>query len=403
MQFRYKYLGVCLLFFITGFSQVGIGVTTPNAALDITSGTDGLLIPRVALTNTLIATVITPTISELVYNTATINDVTPGYYYWDGLKWVKLAVGSNNDWSITGNAGTVAATNYIGTSDPVDFRIRTAGANRWNISNANSGQLQSYSLGSAALPVYSFQGDPNTGVYSAAADVLSLSTGGFERFRIPAANQVHAMSLGTAALPFYTFNADPNTGIFSPIADNLAIATNGTEKARVTTNGQLAVGTTLPQGALDVTSTTNGILIPRVALISRTAPGPVVNPQGGPLATGTMVYNTATAGIAPNNVTPGYYYWRNRWLRKTDMIINTYIYPPINVAPGVTYTLTGTLADGEAYDAATVSIPGDWAIFPDIYIDLVETRTGSVRFRVTNYSFTTTYLGMDFAITTFKY
>ncbi len=71
------------------FAQVGIGTTTPQGALEITSTTDGLLIPRVALVNTTTATVITPTISEMVYNTATAGDVTPGFYYWDGTKWVQ--------------------------------------------------------------------------------------------------------------------------------------------------------------------------------------------------------------------------------------------------------------------------------------------------------------------------
>ena len=33
-------------------AQVGIGTTTPTAALDITATNDGLLIPRVALTGT---------------------------------------------------------------------------------------------------------------------------------------------------------------------------------------------------------------------------------------------------------------------------------------------------------------------------------------------------------------
>ncbi len=63
-----------------------------SAALDIKSASKGLLIPRVALTSTSsnepvgsgIAT------SLMVYNTATVNDVTPGYYYWNGSSWVQL-------------------------------------------------------------------------------------------------------------------------------------------------------------------------------------------------------------------------------------------------------------------------------------------------------------------------
>ena len=77
------------------FGQVGIGTTSPNAALDITATNDGLLLPRIALNNTTTATVTTPTVSELVYNTATAGDVTPGFYYWDGTKWVRLSISSS--------------------------------------------------------------------------------------------------------------------------------------------------------------------------------------------------------------------------------------------------------------------------------------------------------------------
>ena len=68
---------LCLLTINMLFSQVGIGTTTPNAQLDVLSSNEGMLIPRIALVNTTTATVLTPTVSEIVYNTSTINDVTP--------------------------------------------------------------------------------------------------------------------------------------------------------------------------------------------------------------------------------------------------------------------------------------------------------------------------------------
>jgi len=71
----------------------------------------------------------------------------------------------------------------------------------------------------------------------------------------------------------------------------------------------IGIGTSTPKGALDITSSTNGVLIPRISLTSRNAVLPVVNPQGGSLIAGTLIWNTTTAGSAPNNVIPGYYYW----------------------------------------------------------------------------------------------
>ena len=89
---------------LTSNAQVGIGTTTPNASakLDITSTTQGFLPPRIALTGaTDVSTIkntagtsITPAAGLLVYNTATAgttpNEVSPGYYYWNGSSWVAL-------------------------------------------------------------------------------------------------------------------------------------------------------------------------------------------------------------------------------------------------------------------------------------------------------------------------
>lgn len=55
---------------------------------------------------------------------------------------------------------------------------------------------------------------------------------------------------------------------------------------------------------LDITSTSSGLLIPRVALTAANAAGPITAP-----ATSLLVYNTATAGTIPNAVVPGFYYW----------------------------------------------------------------------------------------------
>jgi hypothetical protein len=131
---RNFYIILLLNFFNNCFSQVGIGTTTPNAALDINSNNQGLLTPRVALTsNNSALPVLNPTgsalvIGTLVFNTSTAgiapNDVIPGYYYWDGTKWVLITsqpTSINQDWTITGNSGTNSSTNFIGTTDNIDF------------------------------------------------------------------------------------------------------------------------------------------------------------------------------------------------------------------------------------------------------------------------------------------
>lgn len=80
-------------------------------------------------------------------------------------------------------------------------------------------------------------------------------------------------------------------------------------------HAQIGIGTTTPRGALEINSSTNGLIPPRVALTSITVEAPVINPQGGGLIAGTVVWNTNTAGVAPNNVSPGLYYWDgSRWI-----------------------------------------------------------------------------------------
>lgn len=133
---------------VNAFSQnVGINATgaVPNASamLDVSATNRGILIPNVALTATNAAGPITsPATSLLVYNTATAgtapNNVTPGYYYWNGSAWVRLLNNTGNNgtaWLTTGNAGTAVGTNYLGTSDNVSLSIRTNGTERMRVLN----------------------------------------------------------------------------------------------------------------------------------------------------------------------------------------------------------------------------------------------------------------------------
>lgn len=132
--------------------NVGINATgaAPDASamLDVAATNGGMLIPRVALTQTSSAAPITaPATSLLVYNTATVNDVTPGFYFWNGSAWATLGGGGAAGWSLSGNAGTTAGTNYIGTSDPQALDIRTNDVLRFRVTN--QGQLENYNAGSS--------------------------------------------------------------------------------------------------------------------------------------------------------------------------------------------------------------------------------------------------------------
>lgn len=113
-----------------------------------------------------------------------------------------------------------------------------------------------------------------------------------------------------------------------------------------TAKSQVGINTTTPNAALEINSTDQGFLMPRVALTSTTVQAPVVNPTAAPLVTSTLVYNTNTAG----DVTPGYYYWNGTiWVRlgasASDdwaLLGNTGISTPVSPATYGTTTIAGT-------------------------------------------------------------
>ncbi len=172
--------------------NVGIGNPLPNssAKLDVSDPNRGVLIPRVALTarNTA-GPVAAPATSLLVYNTATAgiapNNVTPGYYYNAGTpaapNWMRFSTGGD-DWKINGNANTVSGTQFLGTTNGQALDFRTNNTLRFRVANGN--QVHAMSNGSAALPFYSWDIDPNTGIYRIGTDILGFSTNSTERLRM---------------------------------------------------------------------------------------------------------------------------------------------------------------------------------------------------------------------------
>ena len=180
------------------FAQnVGINATgaTPHnsSIIDLNTGNTftspngkGLLPPNVALTSITDAVTITsPATSLWVYNTATAGAgtaaVVPGYYYWDGAKWVRLQTTASTapDWSLLGNAGTVAGTNFVGTTDAVDWVIKTNNTEKMRVlSGGNVG------VGTSA---------PNT---SALVDMTS-TTSGFAMPRMTSAQRKAIVSPAT--------------------------------------------------------------------------------------------------------------------------------------------------------------------------------------------------------------
>jgi hypothetical protein len=364
-----------LLFFLMGQlnAQVGINTTAPAAQLDIRSvnqaapsSQDGLLIPKID-----IFPAINPAAAQngmLVFLTTAAGANLPGFYYWDNAttSWKGVA-NDNTKWGLTGNAGTTPATHFIGTSDAQDviFKRQNIKAGQLNTANTSFGVNSMFAptgTNNTAFGSLSLQNDTsgagNTAVGNTALgnttignentavghSALAANTQGSENVIVGSnALAINGSGSGNTAIGYSTLSSLIGAGTFGNIAighraggnmlngnNNIFIGTNTNAPTNNISN-QLNIGNTIfgstgatknigintnaPKGMLDVTSTNNGVLIPRVALTSAILQAPIINPQGGAAVESTLVYNTATAGTAPNDVRPGFYYWNNKWVR----------------------------------------------------------------------------------------
>jgi len=347
-----KFLIIIYLVFaiqIAKSQNIGINSSGANpdgsAMLDIAATNKGLLVPRVALTATnATGPISTPLTSLFVYNTATAgtapNNVIPGYYYWNGAAWVAFNTSTNTPtgWSLTGNAGTNIATNFLGNTDATDFLFKTNNLERMRINSAGN-----IGIGSAAFNAsnpekllvdagttlstyaitakgsidnfFQFNIQNQASTSNASTDIVATANNGtdianFVDLGINSSGYNVAGALGksddgyliSAGNDFYLANTSPSKDIIVTTGGSAA----ANEKMRITSVGNVGIGTANPNASaiLDVSSTNKGLLVPRVALTATNAAGPIT----APLAS-LFVYNTATAGTSPNNVIPGYYYW----------------------------------------------------------------------------------------------
>lgn len=228
----------------TAFPQnVGISSSsgfTPDAsaALDVSYSSKGLLIPRVALTAANAAgPIASPATSLLVYNTATTgtspNNVTPGYYYWNGAAWVMLsttAQTASSAWATTGNTGTTAGTNFIGTTDAKDFVIKT--------NNTESARITSAG---------------NLGIGTSAFDTTNP-----EKLLIDAGTTTNTVISSTGTVnDFFQFNIQNLSNGTSASTDIVATANNGTDNTAYIDMGINSAGYTTTTGNTGITSKPN--------------------------------------------------------------------------------------------------------------------------------------------------
>lgn len=149
--------------------------------------------------------------------------------------------------------------------------------------------------------------------------------------------------------------------------------------------------------ALDINYTDKGILVPRVALTAANVASPVVSPT-----ISLLVYNTATAGVSPNNVTPGYYFWNGTvWLKMSaqNTTLDTEDDLRVTIDKGSNSAQLGNLtgingpevwffrnAAGVDAMSFTLQLPHNWkngtTIFPHIHWTPKSSGSGNVQWNL---------------------
>ena len=138
---------------------------------------------------------------------------------------------------------------------------------------------------------------------------------------------------------------------------------------------QTGIGTTTPSASakLEVAATDKGFLPPRVALTAANVFTPITGTSSA--AAGLLIYNTATAGSAPNNVVPGYYYWNgSAWVQIAGGLV-------IDATKSTSFSLAATdnnkLFFISSASTVTVTVP---TLPIGFSCQLIQTGTGTITF-----------------------
>ncbi|SEB95327.1 hypothetical protein SAMN04489761_2079 [Tenacibaculum sp. MAR_2009_124] len=166
-------------FFLTGFSQVGIGTTTPSnsSLLDIVSVDKGVLFPRVALTSlTDNTTILNGNVTSLfVFNTAQSATLSEGFYYWLNNSWRRITNTEDLE-----NLETLTELTYDNTTDTLNYKDENGNTNSINlrdiISNSETLTILTLLPDGKTLEYQDENGDKNTTDLSTVIDNFETLT-----------------------------------------------------------------------------------------------------------------------------------------------------------------------------------------------------------------------------------
>lgn len=254
-------LAGCIFLHITAYTQVKIGdnSTFINSAslLELEATNKGFVLPRVSLTDISTSSPLTSGLltGTVVYNTSssTTGGSGPGVYYWDGSKWNFLTNTNTslNYWSLTGNSGLSASTNFIGTTDAVDFVVKTNNTTRMRIKSSGFVGINTTSPSERLHVVGNFylNGAFMPAGLAGTSGYILTSAGAGTSPTWTSPNSLAWTLTGNSGT-----NASTNF-IGTTDATDFVAKTNNTERIRVTSGGNVGINTSSPGSALDIKGT----------------------------------------------------------------------------------------------------------------------------------------------------
>ena len=177
--------------------------------------------------------------------------------------------------------GGIKFDNITFTNAGVDTNITVSGLYASTTSGLTVTGAILAGSGSAAAPSFSFGSDPNSGLYSAGADQVAISTGGTGRLFVGSDGKVNVGNSAITVADGAMIGAASSTGARLKLCDSdlgvtatdgleifaadggdayiwqrennpLLIGTNGTERLRITSAGLVGIGTSAPSALLDL-------------------------------------------------------------------------------------------------------------------------------------------------------
>ncbi|WP_346984428.1 hypothetical protein [Chryseobacterium sp. POE27] len=310
-----------LLFSMTAFAQVGINNTSPKATLDITAKTngtkpEGLIIPQLSGSDIRTATaagvygtnqkglIVYASAADSAPAGATANITAPGYYYFDGSAWQKIATGNTLNTSLAnGNILVGSASNVATAVTPTgDVTISNTG-----VTSIGTGKVTIAKLPAGATATTFLRGDgtwvtpTDTNTTYSGSTSINLNGTSFERTALTGDVTASANSNATSVVGIQgrsVSSTAPTSGqVLGWNGTNWAPATDATGVSTTLSSGKIYVGNA-SNVATAVTPT--GDVTMDNAGVTSIGTGKVTNSQLSSVSTGTGGIYKGSGSLAGN-------------------------------------------------------------------------------------------------------